>query len=77
MNKWNTLEVFDFLKSHLISESKTENDKSIFNIKDAAKYCFDKFKNNSFEKTEISLEELDKLGIKNSKYPLEISFVDK
>lgn len=77
MVKWNILEVFDFLKSHLISESKTENEKSIFNIKDAAKYCFDKFKNNSFEKTEISLEELDKLGIKNSKYPLEISFVDK
>ena len=77
MNKWNILEVFDFLKSHLILESKTENGKSIFRIKDAAKYCFDKFKKNSFEKTEISLEELDKLGIKNSKYPLEISFVDK
>lgn len=77
MNKLNTLEVFNFLKSHLISESKTENGKSIFNIKDAAKYCFDKFKNNSFEKIEISLEELDKIGIKNSKYPIEISFVDK
>lgn len=70
MVKWNSSQLLDFLSSNLIVESKMEDEqKSKFYYK-AAKYCFDKFKSNSFKRTEFSVKELEKIGIKNIKYPL-------
>ena len=70
MAKWNSSQLLDFLSSNLIVESKMEDEqKSKFYYK-AAKYCFDKFKSNSFKRTEFSVKELEKIGIKNIKYPL-------
>ena len=72
MVKWNSSQLLDFLSSNLIAESKMEDEqKSKFYYK-AAKYCFDKFKSNSFKRTEFSVKELEKIGIKNIKYPLYI-----
>lgn len=72
MVKWNSSQLLDFLSSNLIVESKMEDEqKSKFYYK-AAKYCFDKFKSNSFKRTEFSVKELEKIGIKNIKYPLYI-----
>ena len=69
MVKWNSSQLLDFLSSNLIVESKMEDEqKSKFYYK-AAKYCFDKFKSNSFKRTEFSVKELEKIGIKNIKYP--------
>lgn len=70
MVKWNSSQLLYFLSSNLIVESKMEDEqKSKFYYK-AAKYCFDKFKSNSFKRTEFSVKELEKIGIKNIKYPL-------
>lgn len=76
MVKWNSSQLLDFLSSNLIVESKMEDEqKSKFYYK-AAKYCFDKFKSNSFKRTEFSVKELEKIGIKNIKYPLYIIMAD-
>ena len=63
MVKWNS--------SQLLESKMEDEQKSKFYYK-AAKYCFDKFKSNSFKRTEFSVKELEKIGIKNIKYPLYI-----
>lgn len=76
MVKWNSSQLLDFLSSNLIVESKMEDEqKSKLYYKDA-KYCFDKFKSNSFKRTEFSVKELEKIGIKNIKYPLYVIMAD-
>lgn len=70
MVKWNSSQLLDFLSSNLIVESKMEDEQKSKLYYKAAKYCFDKFKSNSFKRTEFSVKELEKIGIKNIKYPL-------
>lgn len=70
MIKWNSSQLLDFLSSNLIVESKMEDEQKSKLYYKAAKYCFDKFKSNSFKRTEFSVKELEKIGIKNIKYPL-------
>lgn len=72
MVKWNSSQLLDFLSSNLIVESKMEDEQKSKLYYKAAKYCFDKFKSNSFKRTEFSVKELEKIGIKNIKYPLYI-----
>lgn len=70
MVKWNSSQLLDFLSSNLIVETKMEDEQKSKLYYKAAKYCFDKFKSNSFKRTEFSVKELEKIGIKNIKYPL-------
>ena len=72
MVKWNSSQLLDFLSSNLIVKSKMKDEQKSKLYYKAAKYCFDKFKSNSFKRTEFSVKELEKIGIKNIKYPLYI-----
>ena len=76
MVKWNSSQLLDFLSSNLIVESKMEDEQKSKLYYKAAKYCFDKFKSNSFKRTEFSVKELEKIGIKNIKYPLYVIMAD-